>query len=213
MENNSELNSIENKIITIRGQQVLLDRDLAALYQVTTKRLNEQVKRNIQKFPSDFMFQLTQDEWASLRSQNATFKSKRGQHRKYFNLYSLKLDAILLTPGILNSDVANARSIFIHRAFVAMKNQIFSNPNYELLREKLFRLQAETKLFNAKTDTLQAEMLALKKLHKLDLNVQNMEINDLNEKMNELLTVFNTFKDSSIIIKKDNGIGEGKIKS
>jgi len=208
MENNSELNSIENKIITIRGQQVLLDRDLATLYQVTTKRLNEQVKRNIQKFPSDFMFQLTQDEWASLRSQNATLKSKRGQHRKYLPFVFTEIGCNTVS-GILNSDVANARSIFIHRAFVAMKNQIFSNPNYELLREKLFRLQAETKLFNAKTDTLQAEMLALKKEHKLDLNVQNMEINNLNEKMNELLTVFNTFKDSSIIIKKDNRIGRG----
>ena len=162
MENNSELNSIENKIITIRGQQVLLDRDLATLYQVTTKRLNEQVKRNIQKFPSDFMFQLTQDEWASLRSQNATLKSKRGQHRKYLPFVFTEIGCNTVS-GILNSDVANARSIFIHRAFVAMKNQIFSNPNYELLREKLFRLQAETKLFNAKTDTLQAEMLALKK--------------------------------------------------
>ena len=74
-----------------------------------------------------------------------------------------------------------------------MKNQIFSNPNYELLREQILRLQSDTKLINA-------EMLALKKDHKIELNVQNMEINDLNKKMTELLTEFNKFRDSSIIM-------------
>jgi hypothetical protein len=201
MENNNQIQIIESKIFTIRGQQVMLDRDLAELYQVTTKRLNEQVKRNIQKFPSDFMFQLTEDEWESLRSQFATLNTKRGQHRKYLPYVFTEIGCNTVS-GILNSDVANARSIFIHRAFVAMKNQIFSNPNYELLREQILRLQAETKLINA-------EMLALKKDHKIDLNVQNMEINDLNEKVTELLTEFNKFRDSSIIIKKDDGIGEG----
>ena len=201
MKNNNQIQIIESKIFTIRGQQVMLDRDLAELYQVTTKRLNEQVKRNIQKFPSDFMFQLTEDEWDSLRSQIATLKTKRGQHRKYLPFVFTEIGCNTVS-GILNSDVANARSIFIHRAFVAMKNQIFSNPNYELLKEQILRLQAETKLINA-------EMLALKKDHKIDLNVQNMEINDLNEKVTELLTQFNKFRDSSIIIKKDDGIGKG----
>ena len=79
-------------------------------------------------------------------------------------------------------------SVFIIDAFVAMKNQIFSNPNYELLREQILRLQSDTKLFNAKVETIHAEMLALKKDHKIDLNVQNMEINELNEKVTELLT-------------------------
>ena len=90
-----------------------------------------------------------------------------------------------------------------------MNNQAFSNPNYELLKEQILRLQAETKLFNAKTETIHAEMAALKADHKIDLNVQNMEINDLNEKVTELLTQFNKFRDASIIIKKDDGIGKG----
>ena len=68
MQNNNQIQIIENKIFSVRGQQVMLDRDLAELYQVTTKRLNEQVKRNIQKFPSDFMFQLTEDEFENLKS-------------------------------------------------------------------------------------------------------------------------------------------------
>jgi len=200
MQNNNQIQIIESKILSIRGQQVMLDRDLAELYQVTTKRLNEQVKRNIQKFPSDFMFQLTEDEWNTLRSQIATSKNRRGG-RTYIPFVFTEIGCNTVS-GILNSDVANARSIFIHRAFVAMKNQIFSNPNYELLKEQILRLQAETKLINA-------EMLALKKDHTIDLNVQNMEINDLNEKVTELLTEFNKFRDSSIIIKKDDGIGEG----
>jgi hypothetical protein len=198
---------IEDKIFTIRGQQVMLDRDLAELYQVTTKRLNEQVKRNIKKFPSDFMFKLTEDEWQSLRSQIATSKKKRGG-RTYIPFVFTEIGCNTVS-GILNTDVANARSIFIHRAFVAMKHQVFSNPNYELLKEQILRLQSETKLFNAKAETIHAEMVALKSDHKVDLNVQNMEIEDVNEKMTELLKEFNKFRDASIIIQKDPGIGRG----
>ena len=74
---------IERSILLIRGQKVLLDSDLASLYGVTTKRLNEQVKRNIERFPVDFMFQLNGEEHEALRSQIATLKAGRGQHRKY----------------------------------------------------------------------------------------------------------------------------------
>lgn len=75
------MDNIESLIKVIRGQQVMLDRDLATLYGVETKRLNEQVKRNIKRFPEDFMFQLTKDE--CLRSQIATLNEGRGQHLKY----------------------------------------------------------------------------------------------------------------------------------
>lgn len=74
---------VETRIFTLRGQRVILDTDLAEIYGVTTKRLNEQVRRNADRFPDDFIFQLTSDEWKSLRSQNATLKMSRGQHRKY----------------------------------------------------------------------------------------------------------------------------------
>jgi len=77
------LESITHRILMLRGQKVLLDSDLAALYDVPTKRFNEQVKRNLERFPADFMFQLTEEEWESLRSQIATLKPGRGQHRKY----------------------------------------------------------------------------------------------------------------------------------
>ena len=75
--------AIKRKILMIQGSKVMLDRDLAKLYGVTTKRLNEQVRRNIRRFPPDFMFQLTNEEDKSLRSQFATLKPGRGKHRKY----------------------------------------------------------------------------------------------------------------------------------
>ena len=74
---------IEQRILLIRGQKAMLDTDLAALYGAPTKRLNEQVKRNLDRFPKDFMFQLTRAEYEALRSQFATLKPGRGQHRKY----------------------------------------------------------------------------------------------------------------------------------
>jgi hypothetical protein len=74
---------IGGRITLIRSHRVLLDADLAALYGVTTKRLNEQTRRNTERFPADFAFQLSAEEADSLRSQNATLKTGRGRHRKY----------------------------------------------------------------------------------------------------------------------------------
>ena len=74
---------IENKIYLIRNKKVILDSELAELYGVSTKRLNEQVRRNIERFPEDFIFILTKEEADSLRSQFATLKKGRGQHSKY----------------------------------------------------------------------------------------------------------------------------------
>src|SRR6267142_1080899 len=74
---------IGSRILLVRGHKVLLDADLAALYGVSTKRFNEQVRRNAARFPEDFMFRLSAEEWDSLRSQFATLKTGRGQHRKY----------------------------------------------------------------------------------------------------------------------------------
>ncbi len=75
--------TIERKIYFVRSQKVMLDSDLAELYGVTTKRLNEQVRRNADRFPEDFMFQLTADEFEPLRSHFATLKSGQGRHRKF----------------------------------------------------------------------------------------------------------------------------------
>ena len=79
-----QLQVIQSKIYEIRGQKVMLDRDLAELYQVTTGNLNKAVKRNLKRFPPDFMFQLTEEEWQALRFQNGIIKKGRGEHTKYF---------------------------------------------------------------------------------------------------------------------------------
>jgi ORF6N domain len=92
--------AITLRIAVVRGQRVLLDTDLAALYEVPTKRFNEAVKRNLARFPTDFMWQLTSDEWAALRSQFATLNgvdasAGRGQHRKYLPFALTKHGAIM----------------------------------------------------------------------------------------------------------------------
>jgi hypothetical protein len=90
--------SISLSIVTLRGQRVILDAELATLYEVPTKRFNEAVKRNAARFPADFMFQLTAEESDSLRSQSATLKIGRGQHRKYLPYAFTEHGAIMRCP-------------------------------------------------------------------------------------------------------------------
>ena len=100
-DNHELAGNIEPLIKVIRGQQVMLDRDLATLYGVETKRLNEQVRRNIKRFPEDFMFQLTKDE--CLRSQIATLNEGRGQHLKYMP-YVFTENGVAMLSSVLRSD-------------------------------------------------------------------------------------------------------------
>jgi hypothetical protein len=116
------IDSLAGRIFLIRGRKVMLDADLAQLYGVTTKRLNEQVKRNIDRFSDDFMFRLTLDEgkWVlSLRSQFATLK--RGQHLKYAP-YAFAEHGAVMAANILNSQVAVRASIQVVRAFVRLRD-------------------------------------------------------------------------------------------
>ena len=135
----TEIESVAQHILLIRGQKVMLDADLAELYGVPTKRFNEQVKRNLDRFPADFMFQLTEDEYESLRSQIATLnkyeslrsqfvtlKPGRGQHRKYLPYVFTEHGAIMAAP-ILNSPKAVEMSVFIVRAFVQLREMLSTN--------------------------------------------------------------------------------------
>ncbi len=110
--------SIQNKIYFIRGQKVMLDRDLAELYNVENKRLKEQVKRNIERFPGRFMFELTAAENESLRSQIATLK--RGAHSKYLPFVFTE-HGILMLSNVLNSKSAVQMSIRIIDVFVKLR--------------------------------------------------------------------------------------------
>ncbi|KKQ18732.1 MAG: hypothetical protein US31_C0002G0077 [Berkelbacteria bacterium GW2011_GWA1_36_9] len=109
---------IEQKIYLIRGQKVMLDHDLAVLYEVPTKRLNEQVKRNKKRFPNDFMFLLTWDETIGLRSQFATLKDK--EHKKY-RPYAFTEPGVAMLSSVLNSDRAIQVNIQIIRTFIKLR--------------------------------------------------------------------------------------------
>lgn len=119
----NELQLIQSKIYEIRGQKVMLDFDLAELYQVETRVLNQSVKRNLKRFPSDFMFQLTADEWEILKSQFVI--SSWGGTRKL--PYAFTEQGLAMLSGVLNSDIAIQVNINIMRAFVAVR-QLIANP-------------------------------------------------------------------------------------
>ncbi len=116
------IGQIENKIYTLRGVQVMLDSDLAELFSVNTKRLNEQVKRNLKRFPKDFMFQLTTIEFDFLRSQFATSSLTHGGRRVL--PYVFTEQGVSMLSAVLNSDSAIAVSIQIIQAFVAMRKTL-----------------------------------------------------------------------------------------
>lgn len=129
---------IAGEILLLRGQRVMLDADLAALYGVAVKRLNEQVKRNSARFPADFMFQLTDAEISALRSQIATMKRGRGQHRKYLPFVFTEHGAIMAAT-VLNSREAVEMSVFVVRAFIRLRELLSSN---KVLAQKLVELEA-----------------------------------------------------------------------
>lgn len=117
---------IEKKILLIRGQKVMLDSDLAELYGVETRVLNQAVRRNIQRFPEDFMFELSAEENDSLRSQFVILKKSRGQHRKYLP-YAFTEQGVAMLSSVLNSNRAIEVNILIMRAFVKLREMISSH--------------------------------------------------------------------------------------
>ena len=119
----TDLALIEQRIYTIRGVRVILDSDLAALYGVPTKRLNEQYRRNRKRFPEDFAFQLTAKETNSLRSQIATSSSHGGRR---YRPYAFTEHGALMAANILNSARAVQMSIFVIRAFVKMREALLA---------------------------------------------------------------------------------------
>jgi len=116
---------ITRAILVPRGHRVLLDSELASLYGATTKRFNEQVRRNRKRFPADFMFQLTAEESSSLRSQFATLKTGRGQHRKYLP-YVFTEHGAIMAATILDSPRAVEMSVYVVRAFVQLREMLAS---------------------------------------------------------------------------------------
>lgn len=119
---------ISNKIYFIRNQKVMLDRDLAALYEVETKRINEQIKRNSARFPENFMFQLNEVEYENLKSQNAT--SSWGGSRKL--PFAFTEHGVLQLANVLKSERATQMSIKIIEVFVSLRDYLLTNLNLKL---------------------------------------------------------------------------------
>lgn len=144
--------AITLRIATARGHRVLLDSDLAALYEVETKRFNEAVRRNLAKFPADFMFQLTADEWAALRSQFATLNAApggRGQHRKFLP-YAFTEHGAIMAANLLSSPRAIEVSVYVVRAFVRMRELAATHGD---LAKRLAELEEKTEALAMSHDT------------------------------------------------------------
>lgn len=140
MENDQTHIIIENKIFIIRGVKVMLDADLARLYGVPTKRLKEQVGRNMSRFPPDFMFQLSKEEFQSLRSQIATSKIGRGGRR--YLPYVFTEHGVAMLSAVLKSERAVTMSIFIVRAFIKMRELLSTHAD---LAEKIAEIEQKQK--------------------------------------------------------------------
>ena len=159
--NEIKLSQIERMIYLIRGQKVMLDSDLAELYQVETKQLNRQVRRNILRFPNDFMFQLTSEEYEVLKCQFGTSKPGSGGKQKLPLVFTE--NGVAMLSGILNSDRAILVNIAIMRIFTRLRSFLAMENSLE---SKVTKLQEGTnKLFKIvfeRLDSMDEEILELK---------------------------------------------------
>ena len=135
---------IQNMIYTIRDKQVMIDSDLAILYQVETKYLNRQRSRNADRFPEDFCFQLTKEEYEFLRCQNVTSKKESGSGGRRYMLYVFTEQGIAMLSAVLKSDVAVEVSIKIMNSFVEMRNFLLSNREMFARLDRVELKQSET---------------------------------------------------------------------
>lgn len=189
----NEIATIQRKIYEIRGQKVILDRDLAALYQVETRVLNQAVKRNIERFPEDFMFQLTKEEWRDIssqimattdwKSQIVTSNSIKMGVRKM--PYAFTEHGVIMLASLLRSDIAITMSVQITRAFVAMRQTIASlaatESKIELLNERVEKL-------NLYIDEVLRDQNDINESQRVINEETSMQLELINESLAELQT-------------------------
>ncbi len=191
---------IESKIFVIRGKQVMIDRDLADLYGVETKRITEAVKRNIERFPEEFRFQLTKDEYDFLRSQIATLKEdekvlrsqsvtlendasgQRGKHAKYLP-YVFTEQGVAMLSAVLHSETAIQVSIKIMNAFVQLRHYVSEHV--------------------LKTDD-KAELAEIRRLLLLHIDHCDKKFSEQDKKINQIIQVLNNLLEEP---KSENKIG------
>jgi len=166
----TEINLIQQKIHEIRGEMVMLDFDLALLYEVDTKVLNQAVKRNEQRFPADFMFRLTQKEWDSMISQNVISSSIN--RRKDTTPFAFTEHGVAMISGVLKSEKAVKMNISIIRMFIEMKRVLLKNASIKgQLQEMRERIGEHDVQLNKIYDTIE---------HLLDLTINRVKWNERN---------------------------------
>jgi hypothetical protein len=149
---------LDRAIVEIRGKRVILSHDLAEAYGVTTKRLNEQVKRNIRRFPADFAFELTDEEWTALRSQFATSNVRPGRGGRRYVPYAFTEHGAVMAASVLNTDRAVEVSVFVVRAFVRMSRMLASHRQLAL---KLAELESRVTVHDKNIQSLLAAIRSL----------------------------------------------------
>ena len=166
----TEINLTQQKIHEIRGEMVILDFDLALLYEVDTKVLNQAVKRNEQRFPIDFMFRLTQKEWDSMISQNVISSSIN--RRKDTTPFAFTEHGVAMISGVLKSEKAVKMNISIIRMFIEMKRVLLKNASIKgQLQEMRERIGEHDVQLNKIYDTIE---------HLLDLTINRVKWNERN---------------------------------
>lgn len=188
----ADFEELKAKIYTLRGTKVMLDRDLAALYDVETRALNQSVKRNIERFPDDFMFQLTRFEWESVRSQ---FVISHNNGKGYLP-YAFTEQGVAMLSSVLKSRVAAAINIRIMRAFVEIRNAIAVNPEYEHLKETVRRIESQMEAMSA--NSMVDGILVEKKIVSMSADIRRIS------------EVLDSFQAGYIVIKRpEQGLHEG----
>ncbi len=207
---------IKNLIYTIRGKQVMLDSDVAMLYQYTTKNINKAVKRNIDRFPEDFCFQLTEDEFQTLRFQIGTSKHDEKLNdefrggRRYLP-YVFTEQGIAMLAGVLKNDIAVKVSIHIIKSFIEMRKFLSSNGQlFERLTNVEYKLLEHDKKFDEVFDQLQQEENIKQKIFfEGQIYDAYSLIIDIIKKANKKILIIDNYVDDSILkmlAKKKNRV-------
>ena len=172
---NNEVEIIKQKIYKIRGKQVMLDSDVAEKYQYTTKNINKAMKRNIERFPEDFCFQLTEDEFQNLRFHFGTLNKKvnNGEVTRKYLPYGYTEQGIAMLSGMLKNEIAVQVSINIMRAFVEMRKHLVNN---QLMLEKINSIELNQLEYKITTDERLSQYdkkfeILFKEFNKYDFNV------------------------------------------
>ena len=204
---------IKNLIYTIRGKQVMLDSDVAMLYHYTTKNINKAVKRNIDRFPEDFCFQLTENEFQNLRFHFGTLNKKvnNGEVTRKYLPYVFTEQGISMLSGVLKNEIAVKVSINIIRAFVEMRKFLIQNGQiFERLTNIEYKLLEHDKKFNEVFNQLQLkENIKQKIFFEGQIYDAYSLIIDIIKKANKKILIIDNYIDDSVLkmlAKKNNNV-------